>query len=572
MSALTDAIPDNPPGDQLPPGTAPDPDAGQVASDPLPEPGSSASWLMIAVGLLTAHPANVRADMELGEEFCASVAEVGVRIPLQVTYDQTGGFRVIEGHRRLAAAVQAGLAEVPCDVDPGGASDEAGQYLDMLIANGDAYRKNFTPVEEAAALFAAHEAGATRTRLRKATGRKAAEIKTALAVGGMSVGARAAAGDLASQLTLDELALLAEFDGYQVAIGKLLEAFRHGYTAEHVAERIRQDRAEAAEHDRLAAELEAAGIPVTDSLPDGAARLSSLLHDGEDLTAEAHAACPGRGAYFPSWNPLQAVHYCTSPAEHGHSVQTYGPARGSGNAAGTVPDALPGDPPADNPPDPDRRLVIEGNKAWRAAGEVRKRWIAQLFARRTAPREAARFTAGELLRMPHPLRTGLAAAPTRELFSEITGQPAASWLQIRDTTTTGRLPLLLLAPVVTAYEQAMTEGEGKNTWRTDRYAPCPRRDASRYLTFLASIGYELASIEQALADNVPWAGDPPAEPAPGDSGLVSEPVPGSQDDGGEDDRDGADPAAGKDDRSDADRTVPDSSPEESGGSTDQAAA
>jgi ParB family chromosome partitioning protein len=208
---------------------------------------------MIAVTLLAAHPANVRADLDLGAEFCASVAEIGVRIPLQVTYDGTGGYRVIEGHRRLAAALKAGLAEVPCDIDPGSAGDEAGQFLAMLIANGDAYRKNFTPAEEADALFAAHEAGASRTRLRKATGRKAADIKTALAVGGMSGDTRAAAGDLASQLNLDDLALLAEFDGDQIAIRKLLEAFQHGYTAVHVAERIRQDRAEATEHDRLAA-------------------------------------------------------------------------------------------------------------------------------------------------------------------------------------------------------------------------------------------------------------------------------------------------------------------------------
>jgi hypothetical protein len=46
------------------------------------------------------------------------------------------------------------------------------------------HRRNFAPVEEAAALFAAHEAGASRTRIRKSTGRKAEEIKTALAAGG----------------------------------------------------------------------------------------------------------------------------------------------------------------------------------------------------------------------------------------------------------------------------------------------------------------------------------------------------------------------------------------------------
>jgi ParB family chromosome partitioning protein len=62
----------------------------------------------------------------------------------------------------------------------------------------------------------------------------------------------------------------------------------------------------------------------------------------------------------------------------------------------------------------------------------------------------------------------------------------------------------------------MTEGEGKNTWRTDRYSPCPRREAGAYLTFLASIGYPLSAIEQALADGVPYTGDIPAGPALGD--------------------------------------------------------
>ena len=60
----------------------------------------------------------------------------------------------------------------------------------------------------------------------------------------------------------------------------------------------------------------------------------------------------------------------------------------------------------------------------------------------------------------------------------------------------------------------MTEGEGRNTWRTDRYSPCPRRDAGGYLAFLASVGYQLSVIEQAVADGVPYTGDAPADRFP----------------------------------------------------------
>jgi len=297
-----------------------------------------------------------------------------------------------------------------------------------------------------------------------------------------------------------------------------------------VAERIRQDRAEAAEHERLRAELEAAGTPVTSEMPEGSARISGLTHDGADLTAETHGTCPGRGVYFPAWNRLHAVHYCTDPDEHGGVLLRPQTADDAGTVA---PDALP-DPPADEPPDPDRRLVIEGNKAWKAASEVRKRWLATvLFARRTAPRETAPFIAWQLLTMPDPLRSGLAAAPSRVLFSEITGRSAVSWRESCGTTAAARLPLLMLGPIVTAYEQAMTEGEGRNTWRTDRYSPCPRREAGQYLAFLASAGYQLAVIEQALADDIPYTGDTPADPdltGPADAASDGDgPAPEGQD-------------------------------------------
>lgn len=142
----------------VPTAGAPDPDQPETGSQP--QAGTEVVRLMISVSQLTAHPGNVREDLELTPEFCASIAGAGVRVPLLVTATSDGAYRVIEGHRRLAAAAKAGLEMVPCDLDPGRAEDEAGQYLDMVLANSDAYRRNFVPAEEAAALFAAHEVGA----------------------------------------------------------------------------------------------------------------------------------------------------------------------------------------------------------------------------------------------------------------------------------------------------------------------------------------------------------------------------------------------------------------------------
>ncbi len=65
---------------------------------------------MIAVDRLTAHPGNVRAELDLTAEFCASVAENGVRVPLLITTGGDGGFRVIEV--AIAMALSAAVAAV----------------------------------------------------------------------------------------------------------------------------------------------------------------------------------------------------------------------------------------------------------------------------------------------------------------------------------------------------------------------------------------------------------------------------------------------------------------------------
>jgi len=490
---------------------------------------------MIAVERLAAHPGNVRRDLDLSPGFVESIAVNGVLVALRITPDGDG-FRVIDGGRRLAGALKAGVAEVPCDLVSDRTGDEAGQYLDMI--NMNRHRNPLTVLEEAGALFAAREAGATKTRLRKAAGLTSASVNGALAAARLSDETRATVQDLDEQLSLDELAVLAEFDGDPDAIARLTVAASCGIL-EHEAELLRQARAEQAKHQRIRCELEGAGFAITDILPANGQHLTMLCQDGDDLTPDSHATCPGRGVFFRSYDPLTPVHYCNSPGQYGHTFRYSDqsrPAAADGTAGTPVPDGGTPDP-VDT--DPSRRLVIQGNREWKAAAEVRKRWLStQLFGRRTAPREAAQFVAQQLLTMPDPLRSGLAAAHSMVSFSEITGRTDRDWLEICDTAPAGRMPLVMLGPIAAAYEHAMTDGDGRNTWRTDRYSPCPRTEAASYLKFLAGMGYQLSGIEQAVADLTAYTGDTPA----GDPITCGPDQPGPEGPGDGPDQPSAEPA------------------------------
>ena len=82
----------------------------------------------------------------------------------------------------------------------------------------------------------------------------------------------------------------------------------------------------------------------------------------------------------------------------------------------------------------------------------------------------------------------------------------------------------MLAPIATAFEDAMSEGEGRNTWRTDRYSPCPRQEAAAYLNLLAALGYQLSIIEQAVAGQTAYTGEtPPGQAAIDDTSEPAQP-------------------------------------------------
>ena len=241
--------------------------------------------------------------------------------------------------------------------------------------------------------------------------------------------------------------------------------------------------------------------------------LHALQHDGQELTPEVHAQCPGRAVYFSTYQPLQLRHFCTNPEANGHTSRyqstTLPDLSCSGGGDPVTPqDSGTGEAPA---PDPQRKLVIEGNRAWVAARNVRKRWLADtLLARRTAPKETTPFITTQLLLMPQALRDALTRAPRSELFTELTSgsmkaDAVSAW-------ASGRLPLALLAVIAAAYEDRMDGDAGRATWRTDqRFTQCDRSEAGVYLRFLESTGYELAPVERAVAGGVPYMGDQPED-------------------------------------------------------------
>jgi ParB family chromosome partitioning protein len=508
---------------------------------------------VMAVTALAAHPGNVRQDLGITRDFQASVTASGVLIPLRVTPTGDGAWRVIDGHRRLAAALAADLAEVPVDVVADRAGDEAGQYLDMAIAGR--HQVPLSTLEQANALFAAEEAGATRTRIRRATGLTKAGVVAALAASTLEPATRNAVASLPGQLDFDQLAILAEFRDDHIALTRLITAARTGQI-EHQAELLRRERAERAESERLRAELAAAGYAVTDgSMASGGKLLQILAQDGETLTPETHATCPARAVYFRSWDPTNPVHYCADPAANGHTepdtTRPLGAPPWATDAGGVQP---PAGQPEPGERDASRRLVIDGNRAWRAAIEVRRRWVtSSLLGRPAAPREAAPFITTQLLAMPEPLRSGLGSVANSDLLAQLAGQDARHLTQTSATARPGRLTLLMLAPIVTAYETALAN---VLIWRTGPHFICPRDSAGAYLAFLASTGYQLSAIEQAVADGVPYTGEPDGDGldpgdaagaddsgAGGDAAGATAADPGRQDNDGEAD---ADPDAASD--------------------------
>ncbi len=505
--------------------------------------------------------ANVRIDARLDAAFVQDIRERGVRQPITANPTADGRLRVKTGHRRTLAAIEARCATVPVLVTPA-----EGSEVDRIV---DQWAEN----EHRLALTAAERVGVVEQLT--AFGLGAAQVAKRLKVKRAVVDAAvaAAASDLAKAaaqryavLTLEQAAVLAEFDQDPETVKALVAAAHESPGSfDHVAQRARDDREQAAREQAARDAIAASGVTVVDGAPpwfhyDGPSRkLSDLLDsEGTELTAARHADCPGHAAHLgvrrgewtdeeaatvlvhdepghPNADDLDpdddlyddedpddhdggataerryqaryaAIYVCTDYAAHGHRPrwETGGGAGASAPAARTEAEEQQQREAARA----ERRRVIDNNKAWRSAETVRRAHLQTLVKAKTPPKDAPVWVARMLASAPYEFTRQ--ANEGHPLACELLGverhlsyraATGPGLLELLDGATPARAQVISLGLILAALEAAT----GTHSWRQVSGV------TASYLNFLGEHGYTLSDVERlACGDDV--TPDPVSEP------------------------------------------------------------
>jgi ParB family chromosome partitioning protein len=482
---------------------------------------------------------NVRHDARLDPAFIASVKEQGVLVPIVGVRTAEGRVRVRYGHRRTLAAVHAARPSVPVVVIADEATDDDAQVQRIVgqwVENE--HRTSLTVAERVGALAQLAAFGVSPAQIAKRTKTGRRDVDAALAV---------AASDLAKAATvrydfldLAQAAVIADFEDDTEAVKMLVAAAKNGQF-DHVAQRLRDGRAEAVRRAALEAELTAAGVAVIPAPKHGdiARHLNALDGaDGEPLTTDAHRDCPGHAAYVgtvhgwidtatgepiaddedsddgqddgdgdrsegededaapaQTWGSYLAVRYaCTAPTAHGHRDRY-----GSNRSTAPMRRVAEMDETEREAAREERREVVENNKAWTSAQKVRRAWLRTFSARKTAPKGTAVFVATALA-TDAEIVAGIGG---NALAADLLGLPAGGYG--RNTTlqdliaqaSESRAQLIALVQVLAAYE----DRTDRNDWRHHR------PHTAGYLNWLSANGYALSEVEQrACATTSPIGG------------------------------------------------------------------
>lgn len=172
---------------------------------------------LINTSLIDPHPDNPRKNIGDVTDLAASIKTNGLLTPLSVVPNGER-YRVIAGHRRLAACKQAGIGFVPCFVlqlDPL-------QQLGAMVTE-NCQREQLTVLEEADAIQGMLDLGATTASVAHRLGRSGDYVRDRAKAASIKTEVRATRDDF-SQLTIGQLVAIARYDGQPDRQKKLAQA------------------------------------------------------------------------------------------------------------------------------------------------------------------------------------------------------------------------------------------------------------------------------------------------------------------------------------------------------------
>ncbi|WP_434318984.1 ParB/RepB/Spo0J family partition protein [Leifsonia sp. P73] len=355
----------------------------------------------------------------------------------------------------------------------------AQRIVQQMVENDQ--REALTDGDRAAAFQQLAFEGLSVTAIARRTGTKQKQVKTALAVAEN----RAAANAIQEhQLTLDQAAVLIEFDGEDELRSDLIQvATTDPAQFAHAAQRARDEKSRAKTKADAEADLEGRGYLILDVDPGyydtEYTRISELLTaDDQRVTVENIENLDGRAAHVRIYADGDAniSYFLRDPKAAG--FHTYG---------GTQPKSGP----MTDEEKAERRTLIANNKAWASAEIVRREWLTTLLSRKALPKNAAVVIAKGLT--IHRQSISTAAREGNEHAHRLLGLEPSGYFENDKLVALleqnpGKAQHVALAVVLGACESVTS----KQTWR---YPSSTNRD---YFTQLAAWGYGLSDVEQIV--------------------------------------------------------------------------
>lgn len=461
-----------------------------AAAEPAAERVDVAEQLLyVDPQLLTLGP-NARIDAKLDPEFLASIAELGVLQPIICYRNDHDELVVLLGQRRALAAIRAELATVPIvlSATPPGDVD---RLFDQLAENDHRAALGTGERVDAVQQLAAFGVPAAAIALKGAYRRD--DVDAALAVAASPLAVEAAQQH--PGLDLIGAAAVAEFADSPAVVEEITAAADRGASVDHVVQHARDARRDEQDRADAIAALRGRGELVLDDprQPAGSRQLGAL-----DLTPAQHRNCPGHAAvmrqdfaapvdghHAAAWVPLWL---CLDPVKHGHAGQ---PVQTDLDAEAAAQE---------------RARITAGNREWRSAETVRRRWLTELGARKTPPPGAQQFILSALLSCDRSIWLAMERSSLHQTGRDLLGldreahdsplaadsarEELAGLLTRAPGYTPGRATVLTLLLVLAAWE----ERTGPTTWQR------PTDQDRRYLAAMIAMGYEPAPIERRLVD------------------------------------------------------------------------